>query len=85
MKLGSGKAWAKTLGSAFAHVQHGLDKGVEWGFSQLNNASEPPKVINVEEKKYVRTAKNIVRGTASFFGHLGKKYYEEYEDLKRGK
>lgn len=83
MKLGSAKAWAKTLGSAGAHLQHGLDKGAEWGFAKLKQAGSAPKKKDKTKNKYLRTAKQAGRGTVTFLGQLGENYYKKYEELKK--
>jgi len=83
MKLGSEKAWAKTLGSAFAHLQHGLDKSAEWGFAKMNSVANKPIKKDATKNKYLRSSKMIARCTVSFFGQLGESFYNEYEDLKK--
>jgi hypothetical protein len=83
MKIGSGKAWARTIGSAFAHLQHGLDKSAEWGFAKMKDVSSTPKKKDTTKNKYLRSSKTIARNTFSFFGQLGESFYNEYEDLKK--
>ena len=74
MKLGSKTAWAKTLGSGCAHVQHGVDKAAEWGFAKLKD---------IEGKGKGRGKENIGRSVLGFFGQMGENYYKKYEELKK--
>ena len=85
MKLGSSKAWAKTLGSSFAHIQHGLDKTAEWGFAKMKEAGSKPKKNDTTKNVYLRSAKNASKGTLQFLGQLGENYYKQYEKLKNKK
>lgn len=82
MKLGSGKAWARTLGSGLAHIQHGLDKGAEWGFEKLKQAGSAPKKDKTKNK-YLKQAKKVGKGTLGFLGQMGENYYKRYEELKK--
>ena len=82
MKLGSSKAWARTLGSGLAQVQHGMDKVVVFGFKTLKNAGKSPKKDKTRNK-YLKNVKKAGRSTLSFFGTLGDSFYNEYEDLKK--
>jgi hypothetical protein len=83
MKIGSGKAWARTLGSAGAHLQHGLDKTAEWGFAKMKDVGDEPRKKDKTKNKYLKSSKKIARNTFSFFGQLGESFYNEYEDLKK--
>lgn len=85
MKLGSGKAWAKTIGSALAHVQDAVDSCAEWGFAKLKQAGKQPKTIDVSEPTVLRRAKGFLRSTVSFIGQLGQGYFDEYEEIKKRK
>jgi hypothetical protein len=82
MKLGSSKAWAKTLGTGLANVQHGMDKLVIFGFKSLKKAGKSPE-IGLTKNKYLRQMKTAGRATLSFFGTLGDSFYNEYEELKK--
>lgn len=83
MKLGSSTAWAKTIGSACAHLQHGLDKSAEWGFGKLKEAGGASKKNDTTKNKYLRETKKFAKGTIGFLGQLGDGYYKKYEELKR--
>ena len=82
MKLGSSKAWAKTLGSGLAQVQHGCDKLILFGFKSLKKAGKQPRKDKTKNK-YMKKAKSAGRTTLSFLGTLGDSFYNEYEDLKK--
>lgn len=83
MKLGSGKAWAKTLGGLAAHLQHGIDKGVEFGFVKLKEAGKKPAKKAAPKNKYVRGAVTGGKSAVTFLGQLGEDYYKKYEELKK--
>ena len=85
MKIGSGKAWAKTIGSTLAHVQDAVDLCAEWGFAKLKQAGKQPKTIDVSEPKALRRVKGFLRSSAAFIGQLGQGYFDEYEELKKRK
>ncbi|MDA1293026.1 MAG: hypothetical protein O3A81_04575 [bacterium] len=82
MKLGSSKAWAKTLGSGLAHIQHATDKVVVYGLKSMQKVSKEPK-IDTTKNKYLKKVKTVGRTTVSFFGTLGDSFYNEYEELKK--
>ncbi|MBT4119950.1 MAG: hypothetical protein HOG89_00575 [Candidatus Peribacter sp.] len=82
MKLGSSKAWAKTLGSGLAQVQHATDKLVVFGFKSLKKAGKTPNKDKTKNK-YIKSAKTAGRTTLSFLGTLGDSFYNEYEELKK--
>jgi len=83
MKIGSGKSWAKTFGSTFAHLQHGLDKTAEWGFAKMKDVSSAPQKKEETKNTYLRFSKKCARNTFMFFGQLGESFYSEYEELKK--
>lgn len=82
MKLGSSKAWAKTLGSGLAHIQHATDKVVVYGLKSMKKAGAQPKKDQTKNK-YVKKVKTAGRTTLSFLGTLGDSFYNEYEELKK--
>ncbi len=83
MRLGSAKAWAKTLGAGLATVQNGFDKLVEFGFEKLQNVDTTPPTKEVIRNRYMRSVAKFGVGTISFIGQLGKSYYDSYEELKK--
>lgn len=76
MKLGSLKNWARTLGAGMAHVQHGCDKLIEFGLSNIQKAG------NDGQEETTSKIGRACKSTFSFIGTLGKSYFETYEDLK---
>ncbi len=83
MKLGSAKAWARTLGFSLAHVQDGVDRCVEWGFAKLKQTGDTPKKEERIRNPYLKNTLQVTRGTLGFLGLLGENYYRKYEELKR--
>lgn len=83
MKLGSAKAWAKTLGSGLANVQNGFDKLVEFGFEKLQKVDTTPPKKDEIKNPYMRAVAKFGVGTIGFIGQLGKSYYDSYEELKK--
>ena len=82
MRIGSAKAWAKTLGACGAHVQHGFDRLCDWGFRELRKAGSND-VIDTEENPHLARAKRTGKATLRFLGMLGESYFREYENLKK--
>jgi hypothetical protein len=73
---------ARLLGNSYAHVQHGIDKAIEWGFATMEKqASAAPK------KKPTGVAGNVLgfgKGFLSVIGEAGSAYFRTYEELKKG-
>lgn len=82
MKLGSSKAWAKTIGAGLANVQNGIDKLAEFGINQLKKAGDEP-IEEPVKNKYAKKALKGARTVIGFLGELGDSYYDSYEELKR--
>lgn len=72
---------AETLGAGYAHVQHWMDLGIEWGLKRMQDASAagPAKTAG----KTPGTVERIGRGVLGFFGRAGSAYYETYGKLKK--
>lgn len=72
---------ARLLGNAYAHVQHGIDRGIEWGFATMEKqAKASPK------KKPTGVAGNALgfaKGFFSVIGEAGTAYFKTYEELKK--
>jgi hypothetical protein len=71
---------ADTLGAGYAHVQHLMDRAIEWGFrkmreSEAGKGKGPPKTA-------AGKAERMGRSVLSFFGKAGSAYFETYERLK---
>lgn len=79
------KSFARLLGNSYAHVQHGIDKAIEWGFSKME---EQAKAAPKKAKKPTGIAGNTAAFARGFFGVLGEAggaYFRTYEELKRKK
>lgn len=77
------KSVARLLGKAYAHVQHGIDRGIEWGFQRME---EQAKAVPKRKKKAKGVVGNVTAFARGFFGVLGEAgsaYYRTYEDLKK--
>ena len=71
---------AELLGTGYAHVQHWMDLGIEWGLKRMEDASKaaPQKPAREQGK-----AERFGRGILGFFGKAGSAYYATYEKLKK--
>ena len=75
---------ARLVGNSYAHVQHGIDKAIEWGFAKMEEQAKtaPPK----KSKKPEGVAGNAAAFARGFFGVLGEAgsaYFRTYEELKK--
>ncbi len=72
---------AELIGFAYAHLQHGIDRAVDWGFRRMREAGEQePKARKTQAaSKAARAAKSAIR----FLGQTGEAYFRTYEELKR--
>lgn len=84
MKLGKASAWAKTIGAGLAVVQNGIDKLAEFGFDKLKKAGSSTEKRQ-PKNPYAKQATKLLGTTITFIGQLGDSYYQNYEELKRGK
>lgn len=74
---------ARLLGNGYAHVQHRIDQGIEWGFMKMEEqAKVAPK--NVKKSKGVmgKTAA-FARGFFGVLGEAGGAYFKTYSELKK--
>lgn len=74
---------ARLLGNAYAHVQHGMDRAIEWGFAKME---EQAKVAPKKRKKPTGVVGNVAGFARGFFGVVGEAgsaYYRTYEELKK--
>ena len=78
---------ARVLGKGWAHVQHGMDRVIQWGMHRIKVASAPDAVVEVPtpKKTAIRRIGSGVRTGLRFLGTLGETYFDEYEKLKRKK
>lgn len=78
------KSLARLLGNSYAHVQHGIDKGIEWGFATMEKqAKAAPKTKAIKPKGIVGNAGAFARGFFSVIGEAGTAYFRTYEELKK--
>ncbi len=72
---------ARLLGNMYAHVQNGIDRGIEWGFKKMEQQGKvTPK------KKPKGIAGNVAafgRGFFSVLGEAGGAYFRTYGELKK--
>jgi hypothetical protein len=75
---------AETLGKGYAHVQHGIDKVIAWGFEKMKDvdaAKAPQKFENPHMEKAAKAGRSVL----GFLGRAGESYFKTYEDLKKNK
>lgn len=73
---------ARLLGNSYAHLQHGIDKAIEWGFSTMEKqAKSSPKK---KPTGVVGNAVGFAKGFFSVIGEAGSAYFRTYEELKKG-
>jgi hypothetical protein len=74
---------ARLIGNSYAHVQHGIDRAIEWGFATME---EQAKTAPKKKKKPEGVAGNaaaFARGFFSVVGEAGTAYFRTYENLKK--
>jgi hypothetical protein len=72
---------ARLVGNSYAHLQHGIDKAIEWGFATMEK-----QVASAPKKKPKGVAGNVLgfgRGFLSVIGEAGSAYFRTYEELKK--
>ncbi len=74
---------AEVLGKGYAHLQHGIDRVIAWGFSKMNDLEGEEPTEKEIMNPHLRTAANIGRKAVSFVCKAGNAYFKTYEDLKR--
>ncbi len=75
---------ARLLGNSYAHVQHGIDKGIEWGFATMEKqAASSPKKTSKKPTGIVGNAAGFARGFFTAIGEAGTAYFRTYEELKK--
>lgn len=70
---------ARVIGKGYAHVQHAMDRVVEWGFMRMK---EQGGAHGEQAKTVTEKATSVGRGVLGFLGTLGDAYYRTYEELK---
>lgn len=74
---------ARAVGSTLAHVQHGLDRVIAWGFDRMQKAAEARKEPAKERTSAVGKLQRAGKTFLRFVGQAGKSYYRAYDDLKQ--
>lgn len=74
------------IGHGYAHVQHGMDLVIEWGFKKIKETEKQQKADTIEQKPtYTGRVKTAARGVFGFIGTAGQSYFAKYEELKRSR
>lgn len=76
---------ATLLGHGYAHVQHLMDKGIEWGLGKMKQSERTMREERSgkrEEKVLLKRTKRVVRSILGLVGTAGTAYYEKYSELK---
>lgn len=71
---------AEALGAGWAHVQHGMDRLIGWGFERMRQAGTA-----TPQKQNRSRAARVGRGILRFVGRAGDAYYRTYDALKQKK
>lgn len=75
---------ARLIGNAYAHVQDGMDRAIEWGFKQVEEqAKTSPRKASKKPRGVVGNAAAFARGFFSVIGEAGSAYYTTYNQLKK--
>lgn len=75
---------ARLLGNTYAHVQHGIDVGIEWAFATMEKqAKAAPKQKAAKPKGVAGNAAAFARGFFGMVGEAGTAYFRTYEELKK--
>lgn len=77
---------ARLLGNAYAHVQHGIDVAIEWGFRKMEEqAKSAPKKGAKKPTGVAGNVAGFAKGFFSVLGEAGGAYFRTYSDLKKRK
>lgn len=74
---------ARLLGNAYAHVQHGIDKAIEWGFMTMEKQAHAEAKTTKKPKGVAGNIGAFARGFFGVLGEAGGAYYRTYEALKK--
>lgn len=72
---------AAFLGTSYAHVQHGIDLVIGWGFRKMKEQGIDSG--HNKAKKPVSKVESTVRSALHFLGSAGDAYMKKYEELKK--
>ncbi len=77
------KSVARLVGNSYAHVQHGIDVLIEWGFATMEKqAKAAPKKSKKQQKGIAGNVAGFARGFFGVLGEAGGAYYRTYSELK---
>ncbi len=75
---------ARLLGNGYAHVQHGIDRSIEWGFTKMEEqAKVAPKKATQKPKGITGNVAAFARGFVGVLGEAGGAYFKTYNELKK--
>ena len=74
---------ARLLGNAYAHVQHGIDKTIEWGFATMEKQAKAAPKKKAKPEGVAGNAAAFARGFFGVLGEAGSAYFRTYEELKK--
>ena len=76
---------AALIGGSFAHLQHGIDRLTEWGFSKMRQIPPEEKSSKTGTLPIASPSRllRLGRGAVRFLGIAGEEYYKTYEELKK--
>lgn len=77
------KGIADFLGSGYAHLQHGIDRLIGWGFSKMKESGTEEEKVHSFESPYLNAAARAGKGALRFVGNMGEAYFHTYEELKK--
>lgn len=72
---------ARLLGNAYAHVQDGIDRAIEWGFKTMEQQAKSE--VKKKTKGVAGNVKAFARGFFSVLGEAGNAYFRTYGELKK--
>lgn len=75
------KSVARLIGNSYAHVQHGVDVAIEWGFTKMKE-QEKTATKSVAKTPAGKVEK-VGRGILGVIGAAGDAYFRTYSELKR--
>ena len=77
-------SFARLIGNSYAHVQHGIDRAIEWGFATMEEqAKAAPKTTKKKPEGVAGNAAAFARGFFTAVGEAGTAYFRTYEALKK--
>jgi hypothetical protein len=74
---------AEGLGYAYAHLQHGIDRVITWGFAKMKTIGTGKEKPNPNEKPWQKKTKHGGKKVLEFLGSFGEAYMDKYEELKQ--